>query len=44
MSKTVKWVYTCLSSTCGHVEYATYAPSYTKRCEACGGTMKREEA
>ena len=40
----VKWAYICMSTTCGHVEYATYAPAATKQCPCCGGTMKREEA
>ena len=40
----VKWMYVCMSTTCGHVELASYAPAATKRCPACGGTMKREAA
>ncbi len=38
------WVYICMLTTCGHVEYTDYAPAATKRCPECGGTMAREEA
>ncbi len=41
---TVKWMYVCMSTTCGHVELSTFAPAATKRCPKCGGTMRREEA
>ncbi len=40
----VKWMYVCMNSSCGHVELTQYAPSYTQPCPACGGTMKRERA
>ncbi len=40
----VKWMYVCVRTTCGHVEYVTYAPSSTRRCPACGGMMRREQA
>lgn len=39
-----KWMYVRTNTSCGHVELAGFAPSYTRRCPACGGTMKREAA
>ena len=38
-TKTVTYV--CCSSTCGKVEIVTYAPSASKKCPDCGGTMVR---
>lgn len=38
------WRYRCLSTSCGHIEQTTHAPTASKRCPACGGMMKREEA
>jgi len=38
------WKYVCMSTSCGHVEFSTFAPSSTKKCPECGGTMRREEA
>ena len=38
------WKYVCMSTTCGHVEFSTFAPAASKRCPVCGGTMKRETA
>lgn len=38
-----KWMYVCVSSTCGYVELTNYAPSATKRCPSCGGMLKREK-
>jgi len=39
-----KWMYVCVSASCGHVELTNYAPSSTRRCPVCGGMMKREAA
>ena len=38
------WKYVCMSTTCGHVEFSTFAPAASKKCPECGGTMKREPA
>lgn len=38
-----KWIYVCMSSTCGYVELSKFAPAATKRCPVCGGTMARRE-
>ena len=40
----LRWMYVCVSTTCGHVEHVTYAPAATKRCPVCGGLMRREPA
>jgi len=39
-----EWMYVCVSTSCGHVEYVRYAPSSTKRCPVCGGMMRRMAA
>lgn len=41
---TKKWIYRCVVTTCGYIEYVTFAPAATKRCPACGGMLKRETA
>lgn len=38
-----KWIYVCTKTTCGHTEQVTFAPSSTKKCPDCGGTMIRRE-
>jgi hypothetical protein len=38
-----KWIYECVSTTCGYVELSKYAPASTKRCSMCGGMMVRRE-
>jgi tRNA G26 N,N-dimethylase Trm1 len=39
-----QWIYVCVSTTCGHVEHTTFAPAASKKCPACGGLMRRENA
>ena len=38
------WVYVCVVTTCGHMEWVKTAPAATKRCPKCGGMMRRESA
>ncbi len=40
----IKWMYVCVSTSCGHVELVTYAPAATRRCPVCGGMMRIEQA
>lgn len=42
MARTYRYV--CVRTSCGHIELTTYAPSSTKRCPKCGGSMRRENA
>jgi hypothetical protein len=40
----IRWMYVCVSTTCGHVEQVNYAPAATMRCPVGGGLMRREQA
>ena len=35
--------YKCMNTTCGFIEFTTFAPSATGKCPKCGGITQRGE-